>query len=162
MDIALNFFTGFLGKNGAVVTSQKQIVTRYLRTWFLPDVLSTLPLEARASPRPGSAPPCCPRLPYGGALPARLREPTTRGRTSGERMPVLSESPMRINDLLAVPPAPRPRWLSTTRPIPRGAGPRAPISFQQNCRPVPPSGGACARCFSRAWRPQTRSSCSAL
>ena len=44
MDIVLNFRTGYV-KDGLVVMDPRKIAHRYLRTWFLVDVISTVPWD---------------------------------------------------------------------------------------------------------------------
>ena len=44
-DCVLNFRTGYFGEGGELVMNPGRIALHYLRTWFLVDVLSTLPWE---------------------------------------------------------------------------------------------------------------------
>eukprot|EP00927_Polykrikos_kofoidii_P086718 TRINITY_DN9806_c0_g1_i3.p1 TRINITY_DN9806_c0_g1~~TRINITY_DN9806_c0_g1_i3.p1 ORF type:complete len:873 (+),score=126.59 TRINITY_DN9806_c0_g1_i3:57-2621(+) len=45
MDIILNFFTGYEKPNGALQMEFRRAGSRYLRTWFVIDLVSSLPVE---------------------------------------------------------------------------------------------------------------------
>lgn len=45
LDIVLNFFTAYHESSGALQTNLGSIARRYMRTWFLLDLLSSLPLD---------------------------------------------------------------------------------------------------------------------
>jgi hypothetical protein len=42
-DIVLNFHTSYVGEDGEVITDPKQIRGYYLRTWFVVDLVTSLP-----------------------------------------------------------------------------------------------------------------------
>jgi len=44
-DVMVNFFTTYEGRRRRTVTDIQQIACRYLKTWFMIDILSSLPLE---------------------------------------------------------------------------------------------------------------------
>lgn len=44
-DVLLNFRTGFISKNGKLVMSPCRIATHYFRTWFIVDLVSSLPID---------------------------------------------------------------------------------------------------------------------
>ncbi len=46
VDMAFNFFTSYIDKNGVEVTDRKEIQAVYLQTWFAVDVLSSIPFGA--------------------------------------------------------------------------------------------------------------------
>ena len=43
LDIILNFHTSYIGLDGEVITELKQIRQNYIRTWFFPDLITSLP-----------------------------------------------------------------------------------------------------------------------
>ena len=45
LDVVKNFFTGYVDKNDRVIMVHKRIIKRYLSTWFLPDVVSSIPFD---------------------------------------------------------------------------------------------------------------------
>ena len=45
IDVILNFLTAYRNEEGRLVTDYRSIARRYLRSWFLPDIISALPLE---------------------------------------------------------------------------------------------------------------------
>ena len=42
-DIVLNFHTSYVGEDGEVITDLKQIRRYYLKTWFVLDLVTSLP-----------------------------------------------------------------------------------------------------------------------
>lgn len=42
-DIVVNFHTSYIGEDGEVITDLRQIRHNYLRTWFVLDLVSSLP-----------------------------------------------------------------------------------------------------------------------
>ena len=44
-DLFVSFFTAFVDEEGKLVTDHKAIRLRYLKTWFVPDLLSVLPVK---------------------------------------------------------------------------------------------------------------------
>jgi len=46
VDIVINFFSAIESENGDLITDRKQIAIRYLTTWFLLDLASSLPISA--------------------------------------------------------------------------------------------------------------------
>ena len=49
MDIALNFRTGYHDRAKILVLEPRAVVRRYLSTWFLLDLVSTLPFDQMVS-----------------------------------------------------------------------------------------------------------------
>jgi len=45
LDVVLNFFTGYIEQSGVMQTNLRLIGKRYLKTWFLLDLVSSLPLD---------------------------------------------------------------------------------------------------------------------
>lgn len=44
-EVVFSFFVGFMDTDGRVVFSLRRIAARYLRSWFLVDVFSAIPVE---------------------------------------------------------------------------------------------------------------------
>lgn len=44
VDVVLNFFTAYEDENGELVTKKKKIVKAYLKSWFLLDLVSSVPI----------------------------------------------------------------------------------------------------------------------
>jgi hypothetical protein len=55
LDVLLNFFTGFHDAGGLYVNSRRQIAGRYLRGWFVLDVLSSVPVDYLSELAAGNA-----------------------------------------------------------------------------------------------------------
>jgi hypothetical protein len=49
-DIVVNFRTTYIGKNDALVTDPKKIAIRYLRTYFIVDLVAAVPWDLIATP----------------------------------------------------------------------------------------------------------------
>ena len=49
-DIIVNFRTTYIGKTDAVVTDPKKIALRYLRTYFIVDLVAAIPWDLIAVP----------------------------------------------------------------------------------------------------------------
>lgn len=45
VDLVLNFFTGWVTKEGAVIMDHQVIVRKYLTSWFVIDLLSSIPFD---------------------------------------------------------------------------------------------------------------------
>lgn len=52
-DIVVNFRTTYIGKNDALVTDPKKIALRYLRTYFIVDLVAAIPWDLIAVPAHG-------------------------------------------------------------------------------------------------------------
>lgn len=46
LDVILNFFTAFEDENGELVVSKEKIAKYYLKSWFLVDLVSSIPISA--------------------------------------------------------------------------------------------------------------------
>ena len=44
-DISLNFFTAIEDDNGELITNHKTIILAYIKSWFLIDILSSVPIS---------------------------------------------------------------------------------------------------------------------
>jgi CRP-like cAMP-binding protein len=53
-DVALNFRTGLFGYEGQIIMDWQTVATTYLRTWFLVDFLSSVPIEVISGGHLGS------------------------------------------------------------------------------------------------------------
>ena len=49
-DIIVNFRTTYIGKNDTSVTDPKKIAVRYLRTYFIVDLVAAIPWDVIATP----------------------------------------------------------------------------------------------------------------
>lgn len=49
-DIVVNFRTTYIGKNDMLVTCPKKIAIRYLRTYFIVDLVAAIPWDVIAEP----------------------------------------------------------------------------------------------------------------
>ena len=45
IDVILNFFTAYEDDNGELISDHKKIVVAYLKSWFLIDFLSSIPIS---------------------------------------------------------------------------------------------------------------------
>jgi hypothetical protein len=45
IDVTLNFFTAMEDDNGEICTDHKKIISSYVKTWFLIDVMSSIPIS---------------------------------------------------------------------------------------------------------------------
>ena len=45
IDILINFFTAYYNSNNELVTDKFMIAKRYLRTWFLIDLIGCIPIQ---------------------------------------------------------------------------------------------------------------------
>lgn len=52
IDIVLNFFTSYPDKRGNEILDPSRIATNYLKTWFIVDAISTIPLDCISSAMP--------------------------------------------------------------------------------------------------------------
>lgn len=46
VDLTFNFLTAYEDENGILVTSHKRIALSYIKTWFLIDLMSCIPITA--------------------------------------------------------------------------------------------------------------------
>ncbi len=45
VDVVINFFTGYHEPTGEYVSDRRRVARAYLRSWFVPDFLSSLPAD---------------------------------------------------------------------------------------------------------------------